>query len=105
MTMSLTVIWRRKQLAIDIKKETQKAIDRNEIFYFYVNENPLKVDDKISGENSIITVTVFLTLLRLLCKKPLMGRMMKKEKNLTGKVKGKIVIEKKYKSKYYAWQK
>lgn len=40
------------------------------------------------------TVTVFLTLLRLLCKKPLMGRMLKEEKNLTGKVKGKIVIEK-----------
>lgn len=76
------------------KERDIEAIDRNEIFYFYVNENPLKVDDKISGENSIITVTVFLTLLRLLCKKPLMGRMMKKEKNLTGKVKGKIVIEK-----------
>lgn len=76
------------------KERDIEAIDRNEIFYFYVNENPLKVDEKISGENSIITVTVFLTLLRLLCKKPLMGRMMKKEKNLTGKVKGKIVIEK-----------
>lgn len=68
------------------KERDIEAIDRNEIFYFYVNENPLKVDEKISGENSIITVTVFLTLLRLLCKKPLMGRMMKKEKNLTGKV-------------------
>lgn len=48
------------------KERDIEAIDRNEIFYFYVNENPLKVDDKISGENSIITVTVFLTLLRLL---------------------------------------
>lgn len=76
------------------KERDIEAIDRNEIFYFFGNENPLKVDDKISGENSIITVTVFLTLLRLLCKKPLMGRMLKEEKNLTGKVKGKIVIEK-----------
>ena len=71
-----------------------EAIDRNEIFYFFENEKPLKVDDGISDENSIITVTVFLTLLRLLCKRPLMGRMLKDEENLTGKVKGKIVIEK-----------
>lgn len=71
-----------------------EAIDRNEIFYFFENEKPLKVDDGISSENSIITVTVFLTLLRLLCKRPLMGRMLRNEENLTGKVKGKIVIEK-----------
>lgn len=71
-----------------------EEIDRNEIFYFFENEKPLKVDDKISAENSIITVTVFLTLLRLLCKRPLMGRMLKEEENLTGKVKGKIVVEK-----------
>lgn len=69
-------------------------LDRNEIFYFFENEKPLKVDDKISAENSIITVTVFLTLLRLLCKRPLMGRMLKDEENLTGKVKGRIVVEK-----------
>ena len=71
-----------------------EAIDKNEIFYFFENEKPLKVDDGVAKENSIITVTVFLTLLRLLCKRPLMGRMLKKEENLTGKVKGKIVIEK-----------
>ena len=71
-----------------------ETIDRNEIFYFFENEKPLKVDDGISNENSIITVTVFLTLLRLLCKRPLMGRMLKDEENLTGKVKGKIAIEK-----------
>lgn len=76
-----------------IEKDIE-AIDRNEIFYFFENEKPLKVDDGISKENSIITVTVFLTLLKLLCKRPLMGRMLKKEDNLTGKVKGKIIIEK-----------
>jgi 5-methylcytosine-specific restriction endonuclease McrBC regulatory subunit McrC len=75
-----------------------EAIDRNEIFYFFENEKPLKVDDGISSENSIITVTAFLTLLRILCKKPLMGRMVKSEQNLTGKVKGKIVIEKNIRS-------
>lgn len=76
------------------KEKSIEAIDRNQIFYFFENEKPLKVDDGISSENSIITVTVFLTLLRLLCKRPLMGRMLKNEENLTGKVKGKIVIEK-----------
>ena len=76
------------------KEKDIEAIDQNEIFYFFENEKPLKVDDGISDENSIITVTVFLTLLRLLCKRPLMGRMLKEEENLTGKVKGKIVIEK-----------
>lgn len=75
-----------------------EAIDRNEIFYFFENEKPLKVDDGISMENSIITVTVFLTLLRLLCRRPLMGKMLKEERNLTGKVKGKIVIEKNIRS-------
>lgn len=76
------------------KEKDIESIDRNEIIYFFENENPLKVDDSTSNENSIITVTVFLILLRLLCKRPLMGRMVKKEENLTGKVKGKIVIEK-----------
>ena len=76
------------------KEKSIEAIDRNEIFYFFENEKPLKVDDGISSENSIITVTVFLTLLRMLCRRPLMGRMLKDEENLTGKVKGKIVIEK-----------
>ena len=76
------------------KDKDIEAVDKNEVFYFFENEKPLKVDDGISAENSIITVTVFLALLRLLCKRPLMGRMLKDEKNLTGKVKGKIVIEK-----------
>lgn len=80
------------------KEKSIEAIDRNEIFYFFENEKPLKVDDGISSENSIITVTVFLILLRLLCRRPLMGRMLKDEENLTGKVKGKIVIEKNIRS-------
>lgn len=80
------------------KNKDIEAIDKNEIFYFFENEKPLKVDDGLSAENSIITVTVFLALLRLLCKRPLMGRMLKAEENLTGKVKGKIVIEKNIKA-------
>ncbi len=76
------------------KEQDIEAIDKNEIFYFFEDEKPLKVDDGISAENSIITVTVFLTLLRILCRRPLMGKMLKEEENLSGKVKGKIVIEK-----------
>lgn len=80
------------------KEKDIEAIEQNEIFYFFENEKPLKVDDRTSEENSIITVTVFLIMLRLLCRKPLMGRMQKEEENLTGKVKGKIVIEKNIRS-------
>lgn len=36
------------------KEKDIEAIDRNEIFYFFENEKPLKVDDGISSENSII---------------------------------------------------
>lgn len=75
------------------KEKEIESVERNEIFYFFENEAPLKVNDDISDENSIITVTVFLSLLKLLCKRPLMGKMLKKEENLTGKVKGKVVIE------------
>lgn len=75
-----------------------EAVDKNEIFYFFDNEKPLKVENGIAEENSIITVTVFLSLLKSLCKKPLMGKMIKDEANLTGKVKGKIVIEKNIRS-------
>lgn len=71
-----------------------EAIDKNELFYFFEDEKPLKVDDGVSSENSIITITVFLSLLRLLCKRPLMGRMQTCEQNLVGKIKGRIAIEK-----------
>lgn len=71
-----------------------ESVDRNEIFYFFENEKPLKVEDDISRESSIISVTIFLNLLKALCKRPLMGRMIRHDENLTAKVKGKIVIEK-----------
>lgn len=76
------------------KDKDIEAIDRNEIFYFFKNEKTIKIEDGISSDNSIITVTVFLTLLNQLCKRPLIGKMLKKEENFTGKVKGRIVIEK-----------
>ena len=40
------------------KDKDIEAIDKNEIFYFFENEKPLKVDDGISAENSIITNVV-----------------------------------------------
>ena len=49
------------------KERDIEAIDRNEIFYFFGNENPLKVDDKISGENSIITKAKAITIFNLGC--------------------------------------
>lgn len=79
---------------IEEKEKDFEAVDKNEIFYFFENEKPLKVDDGISKENSIITVTVFLEMLKALCRRPLMGRMLKTDSNLTGKVKGRIVVEK-----------
>ena len=46
-------------------------LNDNELFHFFENEDPI-----------------------FLCTRPLMGRMEKKEENLTGKVKGKIVFSK-----------
>lgn len=71
-----------------------EGLDRNELFYFFQEEKPIKLDSGISEESSIIAVTVFLNLLKALCRRPLMGRMLKEERNLSGKVRGKIVMEK-----------
>ncbi len=43
------------------KEKDIESIDRNEIFYFFENEKPLKVDDGISEENSIIVMADVLT--------------------------------------------
>lgn len=61
----------------------------NELFHFFENEDPIFLKDSIAHESSIITASIFITMLKNLCTRPLMGRMEKKEKNLTGKVKGK----------------
>ncbi|WP_096200030.1 5-methylcytosine restriction system specificity protein McrC [Bacillus sp. FJAT-45350] len=71
-----------------------ESLEMNELFYFYENESPIKVDADIAKESSILTTTLFLSMLKELCRKPLMGRMIKKEENLVGKVKGKILFNK-----------
>lgn len=77
----------------DSYKEIEDLND-NELFRFFENEDPIYLNDSIAKESSIITVSIFITMLKSLCTRPLMGRMEKKEENLTGKVKGKIVFAK-----------
>jgi hypothetical protein len=66
----------------------------NELFNFSVGEDPIFLKDSIARESSIITASVFITMLKNLCMRPLMGRMERREENLTGKVKGKVVFSK-----------
>lgn len=75
--------------AADIEIEDLK---NNELFNFFNNEDPIFVKSNIAINCSIITATVFLTMLKDLCGRPLMGRMISKEENLTGKIKGKILF-------------
>ena len=66
----------------------------NELFHFFSDEDPIFLHDEIAKESSIITASVFVSLLRNLCRRPLMGRTVSKEENLVGKAKGKIVFSK-----------
>lgn len=75
-----------------------ESLNQNEIFHFFKNEPPIKISGGIIDDTCIITVTVFLSLLKSLCRKPLMGKMITNNANLTAKIKGKIVIEKNIKS-------
>lgn len=66
----------------------------NELFHFFSAEDPIFLQDEIAKESSIITASVFISLLHNLCKRPLMGKTIRKEENLVGKAKGKIVFSK-----------
>lgn len=66
----------------------------NELFHFFDEEDPIFLKDNIARESSIITASVFITLLKGLCSRPLMGKMVRREENLVGKAKGKIVFRK-----------
>lgn len=65
----------------------------NEVFTFFDKEQPIRISDGIAKSSSIIATTVFLFLLKELCRKPLMGKMQAKKENLTGKAKGKILFK------------
>ena len=69
-------------------------LQSNEVFHFFDKESPIFIKDNISRDSSIITATVFISMLKDLCKKPLIGKMVSTEENLVGKVKGKIVFHK-----------
>lgn len=74
-------------------REIDDLID-NELFHFFDEEDPIYIQDDIAKESSIITASVYITMLKNLCSRPLMGRMMCNEENLVGKAKGKIVFSK-----------
>ena len=66
----------------------------NELFSFFTDDDPIFLKDGFAKESSVIAASVFVTLLKGLCSKPLMGRMICKEENLVGKVKGKVIFSK-----------
>ena len=66
----------------------------NELFHFFDEEDPIFLQDNIARESSIITASVFIIMLKALCSRPLMGKMVRNEENLVGKAKGKIVFSK-----------
>lgn len=77
----------------DAQKEVED-VQCNELFYFFDKEDPIYVKDYVALNSSIITASVFLSMLKGLCRKPLMGKMLCQEENLVGKVKGKILFSK-----------
>ena len=72
-------------------REIEDLID-NELFHFFTDEDPIFLQDEIAQESSIITASVFVSLLRSLCGRPLMGRIVSREENLVGKARGRIVF-------------
>lgn len=76
------------------KKREIEDLRDNELFHFSDHEDPIFLQDSIAKESSIITASVFITMLKALCSRPLMGRMVRNEENLVGKAKGKIVFSK-----------
>ena len=79
---------------INEKNREIEDLSDNELFCFFDNEDPIFLKDSIAKESSIITASIYITLLKNLCARPLMGKMERREENLTGKIKGKIVFSK-----------
>ena len=77
---------------LDISNREVDDVKDNELFHFFTNEDPIYLKDGFARESSILAASIFITLLKGLCCRPLMGRMIRKEENLTGKVKGKVVF-------------
>lgn len=67
-------------------------LERNEVFHFFDKEPPIYITDNSAKDSSILTATVFISMLKDLCRRPLMGKMISTEENLVGKVKGKILF-------------
>lgn len=73
-------------------------LEKNEIFHFFDKEQPIYIKDNITRDSSVLTSTVFISMLKDLCRRPLMGKMISTEENLVGKVKGKVVFNKNIKA-------
>lgn len=69
-------------------------LKKNEVFHFFDKEPPIYITDNIARDSSILTATVFISMLKDLCRRPLMGKMVTTEENLVGKVKGKVLFGK-----------
>lgn len=63
-----------------------------EVFHFCDDEAPIFIHNNICKDSSLITATAYISLLKDLCRHPLMGKMINTEENLVGKVKGKILF-------------
>ena len=81
-------------IRISTAEKEVEDLEKNELFHFFDKESPIFITDKIAKESSVLTATVFISMLKDLCRRPLMGKMISTEENLVGKVKGKVLFEK-----------
>lgn len=81
-------------IRISTAEKDVEDLERNEVFHFFDKESPIYITDNIAKESSILTATVFISMLKDLCRRPLIGKMIETEQNLVGKVKGKILFSK-----------
>ena len=74
-------------------REVEDLID-NELFRFFNDEPTIHIIDDIAKDSSSLTATIYISMMKQLCNRPLIGRMISKEENLTGKIKGRISFSK-----------
>ena len=81
-------------IRINAQDRELEDLKDNELFHFFDCEDPIYIEDNTALQSSIITAAVFLSLLKNLCTRPLMGKMITREENLVGKLKGNILFKK-----------
>jgi len=68
--------------------------DDNELFSFTKDVKPIPVDSESDKQSNIVSITVYLQMLKALCQKPLLKRITSVENNYICKIKGKVIVEK-----------